>query len=467
MADLIARTTKGDVIPLDTATVTGFQARLRGVLLSPNADGYEHARKVWNGNIDRRPALIARCTGVADVIEAVNFARTHDLLVAVRGGGHNAAGQGTCEGGIVIDLSPMKGIRVDPQNRTVHAQGGVTWAEIDRETQVFGLATPGGNVSNTGIAGLTLGGGVGSLSGQYGLTCDNLLSADVITANGQFLKASAHENPDLFWALRGGGGNFGIVTSFELRLHLVGPIVLGGMVMHPMVRAKEVLRFYREFCLSLPDEAFVLVALLTAPDGVPMAAMLLSHNGPMGEAGRVLEPARKFGPPMADLVQPLPYAARQSILDAGFAAHGVQRYWKSGFDNKLSDELIEVLVEGAANFPSAMSAIASYPVHGAATRVAPDATAYALREAVWDVNAVAQWLEPAESDRHITWARELWARIEPLTTGMAYINHLAGDERPERIRASYGKNYERLTALKNKYDPTNFFQLNPNIRPTA
>ena len=467
MTDSIASTMKEHTTSLDAATITAFQARLGGTLLSPGTEGYDDARKVWNGNIDRRPALIARCTGVADVVEAVNFARIHHLLVAVRGGGHNAAGHGTCDGGIVIDLSPMKGIRVDPRSRSAHAQGGVTWAQIDRETQVFGLSTPGGNVSNTGIAGLTLGGGVGSLSGQYGLSCDNLLSADVITADGRFLKASAEENEDLFWALRGGGGNFGIVTSFEFQLHPVGPMVLGGMVMHPLARAKEVLTFYREFCTSLPDEAFALAALLTSPEGVPMAAMLLCHNNAGEEGERVLEPARKFGPPVADLVQPMPYATRQGILDAGFAAHGIQRYWKSGFDNRLSGELIEVLVQGAANFPSPMSAIACYPIHGAAIRVPPDATAYALREALWDVNAVAQWLDPAESERHIGWARQLWARIDPLTTGTAYPNHMAGDEKPERIRASYGKNYERLVALKNKYDPANFFRLNPNIKPTA
>ena len=467
MADVIATTTMGHTIPLDAAVVTAFQTRLRGALLSPGADGYDAARKVWNGNIDRRPALIARCTGVADVMEAVHFARAHHLRVAVRGGGHNAAGHATCEGGIVIDLTPMKGIRVDPQGRTAYGQGGVTWAEFDRETQVFGLATPGGNVSNTGLAGLTLGGGLGSLSGQYGLSCDNLLSAEVITADGQFLKASAAENPDLFWALRGGGGNFGIVTAFEFQLHPVGPLVLGGMVMHPMARAKEVLGFCREFCSSLPDEAWALVALMTSPDGVPMVAMLLSHNGPVDEGERVLAPARTFGPPVADLVQPMPYVARQTILDAGFAEPGVQRYWKSGFATQLSDELIDVLVEGAAHFPSAMSAIACYPIHGAAVRVAPEATAYALREALWDVNAVAQWLDPAESERHIAWARQLWAQIESHTTGTAYTNHMAGDERPERGRASYGKNYERLVALKHKYDPANFFRLNPNIKPTV
>ena len=467
MADVLATTTTGQTTVLDAAAVTAFQARLRGTLIAPGADGYDAARRVWNGNIDRRPALIARCTGVADVLEAVHFACTHHLLVAVRGGGHNAAGHATCDSGLVIDLTPMKGIRVDSRSRTAYAQGGVTWAEFDRETQLFGLATPGGNVSNTGIAGLTLGGGLGSLSGQYGLSCDNLLSAEVITADGQFLRASAEEHPDLFWALRGGGGNFGVVTVFELQLHPVGPLVLGGMVMHPMARVKEVLRFCREFCRDLPDKAWALVALMTAPDGVPMVAMLLSHNGPVDEGERVLAPARAFGPPVADLVQPLPYVARQTILDAGFAEHGVQRYWKSGFATQLSDELIDIVVEGAAHFSSPMSAVACYPIHGAAIRVAPEATAYALREALWDVNAVAQWLDPAESKRHIAWTRQLWAQIEPHTTGTAYTNHMAGDEQPERVRVSYGKNYERLVALKHKYDPGNFFRLNPNIKPTV
>jgi FAD/FMN-containing dehydrogenase len=320
-------------------------------------------------------------------------------------------------------------------------------------------------VSNTGIAGLTLGGGVGSLSGQYGLTCDNLVSADVVTADGRFLQASSEQNQDLFWGLRGGGGNFGIVTSFEFQLHPVGPLVLGGLVLHPMSRARDMLRFCREFGHTLPDNAFVLGACLTSPDGVPMAAMLLEHNGPLDEGERVLAPARTFGPPLADLVQPMPYVVRQSLLDAGFAEHGVHRYWKSGFAETLSDELIDVLVDGAAEFPSPLSSIAWYPIHGAAARVAPDATAYALRRALWDVNVVAQWPDPAGSEQHIAWARHLWARLEPLTTGRAYVNHIAGDDRPERVRTSYGQNYERLVALKHKYDPTNLFHLNPNIRP--
>jgi FAD/FMN-containing dehydrogenase len=451
---------------ISDAAVEALRATFRGALLVPDVDGYDEARKVWNGNIDRRPALIARCTGVADVTAAVAFAREHGLVVAVRGGGHNAAGYATCDDGIVIDLSPMKGIRVDPGSRTAQVQAGVTWAELDRETQLFGLATTGGTVSNTGVAGLTLGGGEGWLQGQFGFTCDNLLSADVVTADGRFLRASATENPDLFWALRGGGGNFGIVTSFEFQLHPVGPIVLGGMVVHPLDQAREVLRFYREFAQTLPDEAGLSAAsLLTLPDGTPAVAMLLGYNGSPEEGERVLAPARSFGSPLADLVQPMPYLVRQTLLDEGFAAHGVQRYWKSGYAGELSDDIIDLLVDGAGRFPSPMSAIAIFRIQGAATRVPPEATAFALREPLWDVNVVAQWLEDADSDRHIAWVRDVWGRVEPLTGERVYINHFAGDDRPERVRASYGRNYERLVALKRTYDPDNLFCLNPNINP--
>jgi FAD/FMN-containing dehydrogenase len=448
------------------AAILEFTGALRGGVLRPGDAGYEEGRKVWNGNIDKRPGLIARCTGVADVIAAVDFARTHGLLVAVRGGGHNAAGYATCDGGIVIDLTPMKGIRVDPTRRTVQVQAGATWAELDRETQVFGLATTGGTVSNTGVSGLTLGGGEGWLQGQYGLTCDNLLSADVVTADGRFLRASATENADLFWALRGGGGNFGVVTAFEFQLHPVGPMVLGGMVLHPLEKATAMLQFYREFCQTLPDEAGLSAAgLLTLPDGVPVAAMILGYNGTLEEGERVLAPARGFGTPLADVIQPMTYAARQTLLDEGFAAHGVQRYWKSGYADQLTDAMIDLLVEGAHNFPSPMSAIAMFRNQGALTRVPADATAFALRDQVWDVNVVAQWVDNAESERNIAWARNVWSQVEPLTGGRVYINHFAGDDRPERVRASYGANYERLVTLKRKYDPDNLFRLNPNIKP--
>jgi hypothetical protein len=452
---------------IDEAAVRDLAAALRGPLLRPGDDGYDAARRVWNGMIDRRPALIARCTGAADVLAAVNFARATGLLVAVRGGGHNAAGHATCEGGLVIDLTPMKGIRVDPTARTAQAQGGVTWAEFDRETQALGLATTGGTVSNTGVAGLTLGGGEGWLMGAHGLSCDNLLSADVVTADGRFLRVSAEEHPDLFWGLRGGGGNFGVVTAFEFRLHPVGPLVLGGMVLHPLAAAKDVLRFYREFAGGLPDAAEAYAALLTTPDGVPAVALLLGYNGPLEEGERVLAPARRCGAPLADLVQPMPYVARQAMLDAGFSEHGPQRYWKSGYARTLSDEVIDALVDGAAAFPNPLSAMAVFNFHGAAARVAPDATAFALREPLFDLNVMAQWLEPAATEPCVAWVRGLWAQVEPRTTGTAYVNHIAGDDRPERVRASYGGNYARLVALKDAYDPTNLFCLNPNIPPTG
>ena len=448
-----------------TLDATALRPVFRGPILSPDDDGYDEARRVWNGNIDRHPALIARCTGVADIIEAVNFARANQLPVAVRAGSHNAAGHGTCDDGVLVDLSPMKGIFVDRVNRTAQVQPGVLWVELDRETQLFGLATTGGTVSNTGVAGLTLGGGIGWLGALHGLTCDNLLSADVVLADGRLVRASKDENEDLFWALRGGGGNFGIVTRFEFQLHEVGPMVLGGLVLHPLDRAKEMLQFYRDFVVTLPDKADAYAALLTTPDGAQMAAMILGYTGPIEEGERVLEPARKFGPPVADMVSVMPYTVRQTLLDEGMATHGWQRYWKSGLVPAINDQLIDSLVEGARHFSSPMSAIALFPLHGAVTRVPSDATAFSVREPVWDCNAIAQWIDPAESEQHIAWTRQVWAAIEPHTSGGAYVKHLAGDDRPEKVRASYGTNYERLLAVKRKYDPSNLFRFNPNIQP--
>ena len=450
---------------LEHETVEEFRAVLGGELIAPSDAAYDQARRVWNGNIDRRPALVARCRGVADVIEAVRFARSQGLIVAVRGGAHNAAGHATCDGGIVIDLSAMKGIRVDPMARRVQAQAGVTWAELDRETQAFGLATTGGTVSNTGIAGLTLGGGFGWLMGKHGLTCDNLISADVVTADGRFLQASATQNEDLFWGLRGGGGNFGIVTSFEYQLHPVGPTVLGGLLLHPLDRAREILHFFAEFHSTLPDEADMFAAMLTTPDGATLAALIPGYNGPVEEGERVLAPVRRFGTPILDTVGPMPYSARQSMLDEGLTPHGVQRYWKSAFAREMSADLINALVEGASAFPTPGSVMAFFHTHGAATRVAPDATAFGLREPLFDMNAIAQWTDPSDSERCIAWVRGVWDKVEPLSAGSAYLNHLAGDDRPEKVRASYGVNYERLALVKAKYDPTNLFRLNANIPP--
>jgi FAD/FMN-containing dehydrogenase len=417
--------------------------------------------------VDRHPAVIVRCADPSDVARAVTFARDNDLLLAVRGGGHNAAGYGTCDGGIVVDLSPMRGVDVDRANRTARVQGGATWGDFDQAAQTVGLATTGGMISNTGVGGLSLGGGEGWLQGKHGLTCDNLLGADLVTADGRHIRASVDENPDLFWGLRGGGGNFGVVTSFEFRLHEVGPTVLGGMVIHPLTAARDVLRFYREFSADLPDEAEAYLLMLTSPDGLPIVALLLGYNGSIEEGARVLEPARRFGAPVADLIQPMPYVARQTMLDEGMANHGIQRYWKSGYARELSDELLEGLVSGAMEFPTPMTAIAIFNLHGAVARVPFDATAFASRERLWDVNAIAQWVDPAATDSSIAWTRRVWSSLEPHTIGTSYVNHIASDDRPERVRASYGGNYPRLVALKNTYDPTNLFRLNPNVRPSA
>jgi FAD/FMN-containing dehydrogenase len=436
----------------------------RGDLIDREHANYDVARRVWNGNVDRRPALVARCTGVADVQCAVNFARVHGTRLSVRGGGHSAPGYGTNDDGLVIDLSLMKGIRVDPATRTARAEGGVLWRELDRETQVFGLATTGGTVSNTGIAGLTLGGGLGWLMGKHGLTIDNLISADVVTADGTFRQASATNNPDLFWALRGGGGNFGVVTSFDYRVHPVTQ-VLGGLVLYPLDQARAVLRFYREFCTTLPDEAEAYAALLTAPQGMPVVALLLGYNGPIDEGDQVLGPARRFGAPLADLVGPMPYVARQTLLDAPNAQHGLHRYWRSAFAERISDELIDALAEGAATFTSPLSALIFFHIHGAAVRPSPTETAFAARRPQWDFDVIGQWADATSSDQHIAWVRALWSRLEPHLIGKVYTNHVAADDRPETIRASFGDNYARLQRIKAIYDPTNLFRINANISP--
>ena len=467
MVGVPVTTLDGTSTTLSDALVDELRGTLRGRLVRPGDEAYEQARRVWNGNIDRRPALIVRCAGVADVIAAVNFARDNQLVLAVRGGAHSAAGHGTCDGGMVIDLGALKGIWVDPQRRVARAQAGVVWSEFDAETQVFGLATTGGLVSSTGISGLTLGGGMGWLMGKHGYSVDNLRAVDVVTADGRFLTASADEHADLFWGLRGGGGNFGIVTSFEYQLHTVGPIVLGGLVIHPLEQAQAVLRFYREFSSELPDEAEAYAVLLTTPEGIPVVGLILGYNGPIEEGERVLAPARQFGEPLADLVQPMPYVARQSMLDEGNAVHGIHRYWKSGFTETISDELLDVLIEGARGASSPMSAILFFNIHGAGGRVPANATAVGLRGNKWDLNVISQWIDPAESPQHIAWTRELWGQIEPLISGSAYLNHLAGDDKPEKIRASFGSNYERLVALKQQYDPTNLFRVNPNVEPRA
>ncbi|MGY1700807.1 FAD-binding oxidoreductase [Geodermatophilus sp. SYSU D00766] len=463
----MAITDTGSPGPVRDEALTALAADLQGPLLRPRDDGYDAARQVWNGNVDRRPAAIARCRDATDVQRAVRFARDEGLLLSVRGGGHSAPGYGTNDGGLVVDLSLLKGIAVDADGRTAQVGGGVLWRELDERTQQAGLATTGGTVSNTGVAGLTLGGGLGWLMGTHGLSIDNLLSADVVTADGELRTVDAEREPDLFWALRGGGGNFGVVPSLRFRLHPV-PEVLGGMVVHPLARAGEVLRFYRDFCPTLPDEAEAYCALLTDPQaGVPVIALLLGYNGPLDEGERVLRPAREFGPPLADLVAPMPYVARQSMLDQPNGVHGLHRYWRSAFTEQLDDGLVDAVVTAAADFSSPLSGILFFHVHGAAARVPAGDTAFAARRVQWDVDVIAQWTEAGESGRHTDWLRSHWAAAEPHLQGSGYVNHLATDDPPEKVRASFGTNLDRLRLLKARYDPGNLFRLNPNITPVA
>ena len=455
----------GDKI-LEDAVVQKFAESLRGRLVRPGDDGYDAARKVWNGMINRQPALIARCAGPADIIAAVRFAREHGLLVSVKGGGHNITGNAVCEGGLMIDLSPMKSVRVDPVGRTARAEAGLTWGEYNRETQAFGLASTGGVVSTTGIAGLTLGGGLGWLHGKHGLSCDNLLSADIVTANGRLLTASADQHPDLFWGLRGGGGNFGVVTSFEYKLHPVES-VLAGMVIHPMAKAREMLRFYREFCRSCPDEMVAAAALMTSPDGDPVAVIVAAYIGDLAAGEKATAALRKFGPPLADTIAPTSYVALNSLFDAAFPYGGVQRYWKSSFLKELGDDMLDIMIARSTKFLSPMSNVLFFHLHGAATRVDRDATAFGLRDDQWDYDVISQWTNTAESAGHVQWTREFWTAVEPFASGQVYVNHLDAEEGTTRIRAAYTHGYERLVALKNKYDPTNLFRMNQNIKPTV
>jgi FAD/FMN-containing dehydrogenase len=449
---------------------------LEGELIAPGHAAYDEARRIWNGAIDRRPACIARCTGVADVVAAVRFARERDLLVAVRSGGHGVGGHALCDGGLVIDLSPMKGIRVDPQARSARAQAGVLWGELDRETQLFGLATVGGIVTHTGIAGLTLGGGIGWLMRKHGATVDNLLSADVVTAEGEIVTASEDENPDLFWAIRGGGGNFGIVTSFEYQLHRVGPIVLAGPVFHPLEDAPAVLRFYREFIAAAPDELTTIFDLSVPPPlpslpeevhGKPVVMVGACYAGAPDDGAEVVRPLKEFGRPIADLLEPKPYAALQSMFDP-LVPHGWHRYWKSVELPPLTDAAIDTLVEHSSALTSPRSYCIVFQLGGALGRVGEAETAFSQREAAHNVNINAVWTEDdPDADRHIAWARGFFDAMQPHARGRVYLNFL-GDEGAARVRQAYGtEQYARLVELKRKYDPTNVFRLNQNIEPSG
>ena len=454
--------------PSVAEAVTELAKTFGGQLIQPTDLGYEEARRVHNGLVDKRPALIARCRGVADIVEAVTWARALSLEVAVRGGGHNVAGRATLDGGLMIDLSQMKGLHVDPKTRTARAQGGVTWAQFDRETQLHGLATSGGMVSSTGIAGLTLGGGLALLMGKYGLAADNLLSVDIVTADGRVLKASAEENADLFWGVRGGGGNFGVAASFEYRLHPVGPTITGGLVAHPFTAAREVLRFYREVTSSLADELIVFAALIHAPDGsgTKLVAILLCHCGPLSDGEAATRPIKGFGSPAIDEIGPMTYCQLNSMLDAGYPK-GALNYWKSNFLAQLSDEAIDTMIECFARCPSSMSEVALEHIHGAATRVGTGDTAFPHRAPGYDLLVLSQWTDPADTDRCTAWARDTYAAMRPFLASGRYVNYLDHDEAGDHVAAAYGPNYRRLQELKTKYDPRNFFHMNQNIRPLS
>ncbi len=417
--------------------------------------------------IDRRPALIARCLGTADVVAAVNFARENELDVAVRGGGHNVAGNAVCDDGLMIDLSLMKGIHIDPNARTAQAQPGLTWAEFNRETQVHGLATTGGVISTTGIAGLTLGGGLGWLMGKHGMSVDNLRSVEVVTAAGEVLTASEREHTDLFWGLRGGGGNFGVATSFEYQLHPVGEVV-SGVIAHPFDSARDVLRFYREFTASLPDELTVFCGLRYAPDGsgMPIAAMILCHCGSSADAEAAVRPVKEFGSPIVDEIAPRSYEVTNTLLDDGFPK-GALNYWKSSFLNALSDEAIDTLIAQFSTCPSPMSALLLEHIHGGVTRVGQTDTAFPHRQTGYNLLIISQWLDAADSDTNIAWARETYDAMRPHMAGGRYVNYIGEEEGEDPVAAAYGPNYQRLRALKDTYDPQNLFHMNQNIPPSA
>jgi FAD/FMN-containing dehydrogenase len=460
--------------PLAAGSIAELAQALRGELITPGDAGYDDARTIWNAAHDRRPALIVRCAGVADVMRAVEFARSEELLVSVRAGSHSIPGFSTNDGGMVIDLGPMKGIRIDPEAGTAVAQPGLTWAQMDHETQAFGLATTGGLVSTTGIAGFTLGGGVGWLMRKHGLAADNLIGADVVTADGRLVHTSADENPELLWGLRGGGGNFGIATSLEYQLHRVGPTVTAGVVFYPGDRAAEILRFYREWVDEAPDELTTLANLLTAPPapflpeewhGKKLIALIGMHSGSLEEGERAVRPLKELGDPVADLMGPLPYVAMQSLIDPLWGP-GAHSYMKAGFMGGLDDAAIDTLIRYHQSSVSPKSEIHIHHMGGAVARVPASATAFGDRSAPFLLNIIASTFTADGYDATVGWAQELHASIAPSLTGGSYINFLSA-EGGARVRAAYGSNYDRLVALKDEYDPTNLFRLNQNIAPSA
>lgn len=474
MADLTMATLDGDSTKIGQEAIQALASSLRGDLLTPDTPGYDETRTIWNAMIDRRPAMIIRCAGVADVMRAVAFAGRHQALVAVRGAGHNIAGNAVCNGGLMIDLSAMKSVRVNPETRHAYVEPGATLGDFDHEAQAFGLATSLGINSTTGVAGLTLGGGFGWLTRKYGLTVDNLVSAEVVTADAKRVRASAKENPDLFWAIRGGGGNFGVVTVFEFQLHPVGPEVLAGLIVFPFEQAKAVLTKYRELMDKIPEDLNVWVVLRQAPPlpflpkevhGKEVVVMPLFYDGKIEEGKRAIGPLRSFAKPHGEHIGPQPFTAWQKAFDP-LLTPGARNYWKSHNFSELSDGALDVMIEYAGKLPSPQCEIFVGLIGGQANRVARDATAYVARDTKFVLNVHARWDEPRDDKRCIAWAREFFDKSAPHATGTAYVNFMT-EEEGNRVAAAYGPNYERLVQVKNKYDPKNLFRMNQNIKPSA
>jgi FAD/FMN-containing dehydrogenase len=459
---------------LDDMLAASLDGAFAGALIGRDHADYDRSRRVWNGTVDRRPALIARCSGPQDVVAALGFARDRELPLAVRAGGHNVAGNAVCDDGVVIDLSAMKAIDVDPERRIARVEPGVLLGELDAATQAFGLATPTGNVSKTGVAGLTLGGGLGWIARLHGAACDNLLAAEVVTADGGRVRASEEENPDLLWGLRGGGGNFGVVTTFEYRLHELGPTVLAGGVVHPFADAPRVFSFLAEFVAEAPDELSVSASTFRAAPPLPVppefhgelvTVLALCYAGDLEEGERVLAPLRRFGAPLADLVAPTPYTTLQSASDASYP-DGQRNYWKSHYVDEITDQMIGRLMEHGPRMPSPLSSFYFQHLGGAVGRPRPDATAFGHRDAVFEFTILSVWQDPAEDAEHIAWARDFHAAMRPYATGV-YVNNL-GVEGADRVRAAYAPaTYACLVALKDRYDPENVFRLNQNVAPSG
>jgi len=451
-----------------SSSVTELSNSFSGRLLLPNDSEWDVARRVHNGLVNKRPALIAQCRGSADIALAVRLAREKGLEIAVRGGGHNVGGRSTIDEGLMIDLSPMKYVHVDAKARTARAAGGTLWGQFNRETQVHGLATTGGIVSTTGVGGLTLGGGLGWLMPKHGMALDNLLSVEMVLADGRVVRASADEHPDLFWAVRGGGGNFGVASSFEFRLHEVGPLVTGGLVAWPIERAREVLRLFRDLAAEAPDDQMLAAALITGPDAATkLVAILAGHFGNSSAAEQAVKPIKSFGQPAMDALGPIPYTQLNAMLDASYP-QGARNYWKSHFCEKLADDAIDALVESFMRCPSPMGQIVIENFHGAATRVPPTDTAYALRSSGFNVLVLSQWMDAADDTKGSAWARASYAALEPFVGPSRYLNYLDQDDLGDRVlTAAYGPNVRRLQSIKEKYDPENVFHFNVNIPPKA